>query len=107
MAPSNPSLKQVKPGAARDGDLGAADRVLSYAAEALGALAATLNGEFVRAVDLMLAAKGRMIVSGMGKSGHIARKLAATLSSTGTPASTSLTNRTDVASQDLVSYSAR
>ncbi len=86
MAPSKPSLKQIKPGAARDGDLGAADRVRSYAAEALGALSATLNGEFVRAIDLMLAAKGRVIVSGMGKSGHIARKLAATLSSTGTPA---------------------
>jgi len=86
MAQSKPSLKQVKPAAARDGDLGAADRVLTYAADALGALAATLDGEFIRAVDLMLAAKGRMIVSGMGKSGHIARKLAATLSSTGTPA---------------------
>src|SRR3984885_7686793 len=86
MAPSKPSLQQIKPGAVRDGDLGAADRVLSYAAEALGALSATLNGEFVRAIDLMLAAKGRMIVSGMGKSGHIPRKLPAPLSSTGTPA---------------------
>ncbi len=91
MAPSKPSLKQVKPGAARDGDLGAADRVLSYAADALSALSATLGGEFTRAIDLMLAAgqkgkTGRVIVSGMGKSGHIARKLAATFSSTGTPA---------------------
>jgi arabinose-5-phosphate isomerase len=84
MAPSKSSLTPLKPN--RDGDLGAADRVLSYAADALGALAAALDGEFVRAVDVMLAAKGRVIVSGMGKSGHIARKIAATLSSTGTPA---------------------
>ena len=80
------SLQPVKPGSARDGDLGAADRVLSYAAEALHALSSALDGEFVRAIDVMMAAKGRIIVSGMGKSGHIARKLAATLSSTGTPA---------------------
>ena len=89
MAPSKSSLQPVKPGTAREGDLGAADRVLSYAAEALGALAAALDGEFVRAIDVMLAAgakSGRVIVSGMGKSGHIGRKLAATLSSTGTPA---------------------
>jgi arabinose-5-phosphate isomerase len=89
MAPSNPSLKPVKPGAARDGDLGAADRVLAYAADAMGALAAALDGEFVRAIDAMLAASqkgGRIIVSGMGKSGHIGKKLAATLSSTGSPA---------------------
>jgi arabinose-5-phosphate isomerase len=85
------SLKPVKPGAARNGDLGAADRVLSYAADALGALSAALDSEFTRAVDAMLVApgkgqSGRVIVSGMGKSGHIARKIAATLSSTGTPA---------------------
>ena len=80
------SLKPVKPGAAQQRDLGAASRVLTYAAEALTTLAAALDGEFVRAIDTMLACKGRVIVSGMGKSGHIARKLAATLSSTGTPA---------------------
>ncbi len=45
-----------------------------------------MDGEFSRAVDTILAAQGRVIVSGMGKSGHIARKIAATLSSTGTPA---------------------
>jgi arabinose-5-phosphate isomerase len=59
---------------------------LSTASEALKALAAALDGDFTRAVGLMLAAKGRVIVSGMGKSGHVARKIAATLSSTGTPA---------------------
>ena len=80
------SLKPVKVGAAREGDLGAAARVLSYAADALSALSSALDGEFVRAIDTMMASKGRVIVSGMGKSGHIARKIAATLSSTGTPA---------------------
>jgi len=63
-----------------------ARRVLSTASEALKALAAALDGDFTRAVGLMLAAKGRVIVSGVGKSGHIGRKIAATLASTGTPA---------------------
>jgi arabinose-5-phosphate isomerase len=67
-------------------DLAAARRVLTMASEALTSLADTLDGDFTRAVGLMLAAKGRVIVSGMGKSGHVARKIAATLSSTGTPA---------------------
>ena len=56
------------------------------ASEAIAALGETLNGDFTRAVDAILAVKGRVIVSGMGKSGHIARKIAATLASTGTPA---------------------
>ncbi len=45
-----------------------------------------LNGSFTAAIDLIMAVKGRVIVSGMGKSGHIARKIAATFASTGTPA---------------------
>src|SRR5215210_2381808 len=45
-----------------------------------------LGEGFVAAVELMAAAKGRIIVTGMGKSGHIARKVASTLASTGTPA---------------------
>ena len=69
-----------------DADLTAARRVLITASQALALLAEQLDGDFTRAVDLMLAAKGRIIVSGMGKSGHVARKIAATLSSTGTPA---------------------
>ena len=89
MAPSKPSLKSVKPPLpcprAAD-DLAAARRVLTYASEALSGLATALDGEFSRAITLLMAAKGRVIVSGMGKSGHIARKIAATLSSTGTPA---------------------
>ena len=69
-----------------DGDLAAARRVLDTAAEAIDALGKALGADFSRAVDTMLAAKGRVIVSGMGKSGHIGRKIAATLASTGTPA---------------------
>lgn len=67
-------------------DLKAARRVLRFAGEALSALSANLDGAFTRALDLLTAVRGRVVVSGMGKSGHIGRKLAATLSSTGTPA---------------------
>jgi arabinose-5-phosphate isomerase len=73
-------------GEAAAGDLAAARRVLATASDALKALADALDGDFARAIDVMLGAKGRIIVSGMGKSGHVARKIAATLSSTGTPA---------------------
>ena len=62
-----------------------ARRVITREAEALEMLSAALNGSFTRAVELIMAAKGRVIVSGMGKSGHIARKIAATFASTGTP----------------------
>jgi arabinose-5-phosphate isomerase len=68
------------------GDLSAARRVLDYANDAIRALGDGLDGDFARAVDLILKVKGRVIVSGMGKSGHVARKIAATLASTGTPA---------------------
>jgi len=68
------------------GDLAAARRVLDTAGDAIRALGATLNGDFSRAIDTIMAVKGRVIVSGMGKSGHVARKIAATLASTGTPA---------------------
>lgn len=61
-------------------------RVLQTEGEALLTLAEFLNDSFDDAVDMMLAAEGRIIVTGMGKSGHIARKIAATLASTGTPA---------------------
>jgi arabinose-5-phosphate isomerase len=74
----------VKPGAAAD--LAAARRVLEYAGEAIRTLNESIDGAFTRAVDVMLAAKGRVIVSGMGKSGLIGRKIAATIASTGTPA---------------------
>ncbi len=61
-------------------------RVIAREAEALGLLGESLGESFGRAVELILAAQGRVIVSGMGKSGHIARKIAATFASTGTPA---------------------
>ncbi|MDR0737027.1 MAG: KpsF/GutQ family sugar-phosphate isomerase [Zoogloeaceae bacterium] len=63
-----------------------AARTLRIEAAAVSALIPRLDAAFARAVELVLAGTGRVIVSGMGKSGHIARKLAATLASTGTPA---------------------
>src|SRR5579871_6707670 len=86
MSPGKTKLKAIPADSGPAGDLAAAARVLNYAADALKDLAQVLDGEFTRAVATILAAPGRVIVSGMGKSGHIARKVAATLSSTGTPA---------------------
>ena len=63
-----------------------AQRVITEEAAALTALAASLDDSFARAVNLILTTKGRVIVTGMGKSGHIGRKIAATFASTGTPA---------------------
>src|SRR5438552_13773818 len=83
---STAKMKAIKPAAGRDRDLAAARRVLQHAANAIGALGLSLNGDFSRAIDAILAVTGRVIVSGMGKSGHVARKIAATLASTGTPA---------------------
>ena len=71
---------------ALDNTLAVARRVLQTEIAGLTALAHELDGSFSRAVDLLVAAKGRVTVTGMGKSGHIARKIAATLASTGTPA---------------------
>ena len=67
-------------------DLQPGRRVLHMEAEALNALAASLDGGFVAAVEQLSRTTGRVIVSGMGKSGHIGRKIAATMASTGTPA---------------------
>ena len=65
-------------------------RTLETESGGINALAAALRGPlgeaFARAVDLIRNAKGRVIVTGLGKSGHMARKIAATLASTGTPA---------------------
>jgi arabinose-5-phosphate isomerase len=63
-----------------------ARRVLRIEADAVAALASRIDGDFLAALALILNCHGRVIVSGMGKSGHIARKIAATFSSTGTPA---------------------
>jgi arabinose-5-phosphate isomerase len=66
--------------------LDTARRVIAIELEGLRQLSDSLDDSFSRAVELILGARGRVIVSGMGKSGHIARKIAATLASTGTPA---------------------
>ncbi len=63
-----------------------ARKVLSIEADAVRALAERLDGRFLDAVELIQRRTGRVVVSGMGKSGHIARKIASTLASTGTPA---------------------
>jgi arabinose-5-phosphate isomerase len=71
-------------------DLDSARRTFRLEAEGIQALARALEGPLgpalSRAVDLIRAATGRVIVSGMGKSGHVARKIAATMASVGTPA---------------------
>ncbi|HXR86713.1 MAG TPA: KpsF/GutQ family sugar-phosphate isomerase [Stellaceae bacterium] len=69
-----------------DNTLAVARRVLKTEIAGLTALAAELNGRFSEAVNLLAATKGRVTVTGMGKSGHVARKIAATFASTGTPA---------------------
>ncbi|MFC0266972.1 KpsF/GutQ family sugar-phosphate isomerase [Kushneria aurantia] len=66
--------------------LASARRTLDLEQQALAALAARLDASFEHACRLILACHGRVVVTGIGKSGHIARKLAATLASTGTPA---------------------
>jgi arabinose-5-phosphate isomerase len=63
-----------------------ARRVLAIEADAVRALASRLDESFLTAVSLILACKGRVIVSGIGKSGHVAHKVASTMASTGTPA---------------------
>ncbi len=67
-------------------DLKAAARVLQSEADAILDLARSLGPPFVEALDILCAVEDRAVVSGMGKSGHIARKIAATMASTGTPA---------------------
>ena len=61
-------------------------RVIAMEQAALGHTAALVGPEFARAVELIATATGRVIVAGIGKSGLIGRKIAATLTSTGTPA---------------------
>ncbi|HEX6866401.1 MAG TPA: SIS domain-containing protein, partial [Caulobacteraceae bacterium] len=63
-----------------------ARRVLGAEADALGQLADGLDARFTEAVETLFSAKGRVVCTGIGKSGHVARKIAATLASTGTPA---------------------
>jgi arabinose-5-phosphate isomerase len=79
-----------KPKTAANPTIASALRTLDTEAEGIGALSAAmsdgLGAPFVAAVETIRAARGRVIVTGMGKSGHVSRKIAATLASTGTPA---------------------
>src|SRR5690606_24558964 len=68
-----------------DDILASARRTFETEIAGLNALALRLNSSFVQAVQLILACQGRVVVTGLGKSGHIARKISATLASTGTP----------------------
>ena len=63
-----------------------AKKVLKAEAEAILALTDRVNGEFVKAVEMILACEGRVVITGMGKSGLICQKIASTMASTGTPA---------------------
>ena len=73
------------PAPASSADLAVARRVLEIEATALHELAESLDGAFCAAIDLIEGLKGRLVITGMGKSGHIAKKIAATFASTGTP----------------------
>ncbi len=74
------------PETSREDTIAVGRRVLETEAEALGRLAAGLDGAFAEAVETLFAAGGRIVCTGMGKSGHVARKIAATLASTGSAA---------------------
>jgi arabinose-5-phosphate isomerase len=80
--------KQAQSGRQGPGEsaLELARRVLLIEADAVRALIERIDGRFLAALSLILERRGRVVVSGIGKSGHIARKIASTLSSTGTPA---------------------
>ncbi len=67
-------------------DMAAARRVLRLESESLEALSKSLDESFLRVLEIIATASGRIIVTGMGKSGHVGRKIAATMASTGTPA---------------------
>lgn len=76
-------LKAVGPS---DGMLARGREVIDIEARTLDSLSESLGHDFVAACDLLYSAKGRIVVAGIGKSGHIGRKIAATLSATGSPA---------------------
>ncbi|HUI16793.1 MAG TPA: KpsF/GutQ family sugar-phosphate isomerase [Alphaproteobacteria bacterium] len=80
------ALAELAESQAGDSDLIAARRVLRLEAAAIETLARTLGSSFADAVERLRRVRGRVVVTGMGKSGHVARKIAATLASTGTPA---------------------
>ena len=81
-----PAALALQPADAPLGAAAVAQQVLAAEAAGLRALAASLDGAFDTAVERLAACTGRVVLSGMGKSGLVARKIAATLASTGTPA---------------------
>lgn len=85
----NAAMKSNNESAGRSGDIVHAVRVLKTEADGLLALAEHLNGDFTDSIDaidrMKQARQGRLIVAGIGKSGHVAKKIVATLASTGTP----------------------
>ena len=76
--------KSIRPSGKESLEL--ARRVLEIEANAVLAMAGRVGESFLAAIELILASRGRVVVSGIGKSGHVARKIASTLASTGTPA---------------------
>ena len=84
--PPTPEVPDAAQGFRAERALALAAQTFEIEARALQALAARQGEGFVQAVQAMLACRGRTIVMGMGKSGHVGRKIAATLASTGTPA---------------------
>jgi arabinose-5-phosphate isomerase len=81
-----PAQHKPEPSAAANPTLELARKVLAIEADAVRALIERLDGRFLAAVDLIRNRHGRVVVSGIGKSGHVARKIASTMASTGTPA---------------------
>jgi len=84
-SPTDDTVRATRLGL-RPGFVASARRVVAIEAQAISALSARLDGDFTQACELMLNCAGRVVVTGVGKSGHIAHKIAATLASTGTPA---------------------
>ncbi len=84
MAVTSP--KAASPSTSHAADLASARRVLEHARVGIDALAQSLGGAFTSGLDILSKVTGRVIVSGVGKSGHVGRKIAATMASTGTPA---------------------
>jgi arabinose-5-phosphate isomerase len=84
MISASPLPKSKRPSGEKSLEL--ARRVLEIEADAVRALVGRIGESFLAAINLILASRGRVVVSGIGKSGHVARKIASTLASTGTPA---------------------
>src|SRR5688500_1127791 len=80
------NVSKTQEGQQASSDIAHGRVVLEQEIKGLSALAESLDEHFARAVECIAGIRGRMIVSGMGKSGHVARKIAATMASTGTPA---------------------